>query len=98
MSNAMYKINFLAFLILFLFISPINAKQQSARVFVNGPERVCWFNSSKYSEGAIIKQFDQLYICSHKYANQPDSPLAWLQVNEQGDIKRLDLRGKIRVH
>ncbi|KZN38634.1 hypothetical protein N480_13345 [Pseudoalteromonas luteoviolacea S2607] len=94
----MYKINFLAFLILFLFINPINAKEPSPRIFVDAPERVCWFNSSKYSEGSIIKQFDQRYICSHRYANQPDSPLVWLQMNKQGEIKRLDLRGKIRVH
>ncbi|WP_081221239.1 DUF1496 domain-containing protein [Pseudoalteromonas luteoviolacea] len=98
MSNAMYKINFLSFLILFLCCLPVYAKENSPRVFIDSPQRVCWFNSSQYSEGALIKQFDKLYVCSHKYANQPNSQLVWLQLDKDGIPKRLDLRGKIRVH
>ncbi|WP_417714844.1 DUF1496 domain-containing protein [Pseudoalteromonas obscura] len=98
MSNAMYKINFLSFLIIFLCCLPINAKENSPRVFIDSPQRVCWFNSSQYSEGALIKQFNHIYVCSHKYGNQPQSQLVWLKLDESGEPKRLDLRGKIRVH
>ncbi|CAH9050746.1 hypothetical protein PSECIP111951_00254 [Pseudoalteromonas holothuriae] len=61
------------------------------------PQRVCWYQGAQYSEGALIKQFDLLFICSHKYENQPQSQLVWQRANEQGRPIRLDPVKTIRV-
>ncbi|BBN83423.1 hypothetical protein PA25_34080 [Pseudoalteromonas sp. A25] len=62
------------------------------------PQRVCWYQGEQYSEGALIKQFDLLFICSHKYSNQPQSQLVWLKANKEGQPIRLDPTKTIRVN
>lgn len=59
---------------------------------------VCWYQNLRYTEGAVIKQAELLYVCTHRYKNQPQSPLIWLKLDDKGEPIRVEMKGKIRVH
>ncbi|CAM4192354.1 DUF1496 domain-containing protein [Pseudoalteromonas byunsanensis] len=61
------------------------------------PYSVCWYQGVQYSEGALIKQLEHTFVCTHKYANQPQSQLVWLKADKEGQPIRLDPVKRIRV-
>ncbi|TMP39487.1 DUF1496 domain-containing protein [Pseudoalteromonas rubra] len=82
------------------FLIPLKglAFSDETNLYLEQLQPVCWYQDLRYTQGAIIKQVDKLYVCGHRYANQPQSPLMWLKLDENGDPVRVEMKGKIRVH
>jgi hypothetical protein len=95
----MKSLIFITLSVLFVSANSVFAVDSNHRniALLENPERVCWYQGQQYSEGAMIKQFDIYFVCSHKFANQENSRLVWLKANEQGEPVRLDRVNTIRV-
>ncbi|MFQ2212838.1 DUF1496 domain-containing protein [Aeromonas caviae] len=44
------------------------------------PERVCWYQDQKYSQGARIQQGDLWLECTPQQAMETNGPLIWREV------------------
>ncbi|MBE0371061.1 DUF1496 domain-containing protein [Pseudoalteromonas sp. MMG013] len=72
-------------------------KNHKNTVFIDEPLNVCWYQGQKYSEGALIKQFDMLFACSNKHPKQTNSRVVWVKADASGVPIKLDPERTIRV-
>ncbi|MEO2268447.1 DUF1496 domain-containing protein [Pseudoalteromonas pernae] len=47
--------------------------------------QVCWYKEQRFSEGAIVAMGDTAKVCALKFPSQPNGPLIWLSVDDQGN-------------
>ncbi|WP_440056684.1 DUF1496 domain-containing protein (plasmid) [Pseudoalteromonas sp. T1lg65] len=66
--------------------------------FSDLPKRVCWFASESYSEGAIISQFDMLFVCAPKKPFEDNGELIWVKATSSGEPIRPEKESRIRVN
>ena len=90
---------FLSALLLLLVFKPLVsfAAPEEIKLFGDIPKQVCWYQGHSYSEGALLSQFDMLFVCAPKYANQQNSKLVWLKADASGKAIRPEIEDKIRV-
>lgn len=60
--------------------------------------KLCWYEGKQYSQGAMIKQFDIFFVCSHRFDNQLNSELVWRKANKNGKPIKIDQGAKISVN
>ncbi|MEJ6476367.1 DUF1496 domain-containing protein [Pseudoalteromonas piscicida] len=68
------------------------------RLYGELPKQVCWYQGQSYSEGALLIQFDMLFVCAPKKYNEENSKLVWLKADASGNPIRPEISDKIRVN
>ncbi|WP_462159843.1 DUF1496 domain-containing protein [Pseudoalteromonas sp. GB56] len=61
------------------------------------PAQVCWYKEQRYSEGAIVLMGNTNKVCALKYPSQPNGPLVWLSMDDQGQALYPQKKSKLSV-
>ena len=59
---------------------------------------ICWYDDKKYTLGAVIEVNDTRLICTQRYPNQENGPVAWYQLDKKGNIIYPKTKPKITVN
>ncbi|MCO7197922.1 MULTISPECIES: DUF1496 domain-containing protein [Pseudoalteromonas] len=68
------------------------------RLYGEIPKQVCWYEGKSYSEGALLLQFDMLFVCATKKYNEDNGKLVWVKADASGAPIRPEISDKIRVN
>ncbi|NLR15751.1 DUF1496 domain-containing protein [Pseudoalteromonas peptidolytica] len=91
---------FLIGLITATLISPsvLALSPHELRLYGELPKRVCWYQGQSYSEGALLQQFDMLFVCAPKKHNEDNGQLIWIKADTSGKPIRPEIIKKIQVN